>query len=151
VSSPASRSLEAVLRRALVPDPGLRVLIGEYAATPSPDPRYANVELDGVTLSIPNLNGAPAGTTGDPAYVLADAGRMWVLGTVTASAAPTPGAPTFIAKPGPPAASDGTDGAVYLDLTSLRFWGPKAAGAWPAAAFARVMPLDPTYAQIKSG
>lgn len=150
MSTPASRSLEFVLRRALAPVGQLRVLVGTYG-TASSDPRYANVVIDGQTFVVPNLNGASAGAPGTVAYVLADHGRMWLLGTVTSTAPPTPGAPTFIAKAGPPSAADGTDGAVYLDLTSLRFWGPKASGAWPAAAFARVMPLNPTYAQLRSG
>jgi hypothetical protein len=30
-------------------------------------------------------------------------------------------------------------------------WGPKAAGAWPAAAFGRLLALAPTYTQIKTG
>lgn len=151
MSTPATRSLEVVLRRALAPGNQLRILVGEYAATPSADPRYVNVELDGQTLAIPNLNGAPAGGPGDPAYVLADTARMWVLGTITASGGPAPSGPLFIGKPGPPTAADGIDGTIYLDTTSLRLWGPKAAGAWPASAFARVVALSPTYAQIRSG
>jgi hypothetical protein len=151
VSVPATRSLEIVLRDRLAPRSTLRVLVGEYAATPSADLRYVNVVLDGETLAIPSLNGAPAGGVGDPAYVLADNARMWVLGTVTSTPLPSVGGPALIAQPGPPSAADGHNGDTYLDTTSLRFWGPKSAGAWPGAAFARVMPLAPTYAQLKSG
>jgi hypothetical protein len=61
------------------------------------------------------------------------------------------GASTFVSGTGAPAAGVGVDGAVYLDVTSLRMWGPKAAGAWPGAAFGRVVPLAPTYAQLKAG
>jgi hypothetical protein len=61
------------------------------------------------------------------------------------------GASTFMAAPGPPSAGVGVDGAIYLDTTSNRLWGPKAAGAWPGAAFGRVMPLNPTYAQVTAG
>lgn len=45
----------------------------------------------------------------------------------------------------------GVDGALYLDTASLEFWGPKAAGAWPTQPFGRVMPLTPSYAQLKAG
>jgi len=56
-----------------------------------------------------------------------------------------------MSKAGAPTAGDGADGAILLDTASGRFWGPKAAGAWPATPFARAVPLNPTYAQIKSG
>ena len=61
------------------------------------------------------------------------------------------GASTFVSGTGAPTAGVGVDGSLYLDTASLRFWGPKAAGAWPATAFGRVMPLAPTYAQMKTG
>jgi len=56
-----------------------------------------------------------------------------------------------MAKAGAPVAGDGVDGTVLLDTTTNRMWGPKAAGAWPAQPFGRVMPLAPTYAQVKAG
>jgi hypothetical protein len=61
------------------------------------------------------------------------------------------GASTFVAGSGAPTAGVGVDGAIYLDTASGRLWGPKAGGAWPGAAFARAMPLNPTYAQLKAG
>jgi hypothetical protein len=61
------------------------------------------------------------------------------------------GASTFVSGSGAPTAGVGVDGAIYLDTASDRLWGPKASGAWPATAFARVMPLAPTYAQLKAG
>lgn len=150
---PATRSLEAVLRTAVAPRNTLRVIAAEYAGTPPADNRHANVIINGQTLTLPNLNGVPAGTIGDVCYVLADDTRMWVLGSVTPTSGTVgpPGPVTFIAKPGPPTAADGVNGAVYLDTTSLRMWGPKNAGAWPASAFARLVPLNPTYAQIRTG
>jgi len=51
---------------------------------------------------------------------------------------------------GAPAAGTGVDGAMYLDTASGRFYGPKAAGVWPAAT-QRLVPLAPTYAQLTSG
>jgi hypothetical protein len=39
---------------------------------------------------------------------------------------------------------------MYLDTVTNRIYGPKAAGAWPAAR-GRLMPLAPTYAQLTSG
>lgn len=50
-------------------------------------------------------------------------------------------ASTFMAKPGDPAADDGVDGTVLLNTATLEMWGPKAAGAWPSAAFAKLLPL----------
>jgi hypothetical protein len=147
--TPATRRLEIVLRNALAPADSLRVLVATYDSTPSADPRYANIVLDGQALTVPNLNAVPAGAPGAPVYVLAENSRMWVLGAVTATG-PTASGPAFIAKPGAPTSADGRDGDSYLDTSSLRLYGPKAGGVWPAAA-GRIMPLTPTYAQLKSG
>lgn len=148
---PASRSLPAVLRSALAPAGAqVRILVATYDTTPAADSRYANIVLDGVSITVPNMNGAAAGAPGSPAYVLADSnGRMWVLGTVTSSG-PTASGPGFIAKPGAPTAGDGRNGDSYLDITSLRIYGPKTGGAW-GAAVGRIMPLAPTYTQLRSG
>lgn len=48
---------------------------------------------------------------------------------------------SFLTGTGAPTAGVGTDGAIYLDLTSLRFWGPKASGAWPGSAFGQLMTI----------
>lgn len=147
--TPASRSLDAVLRGALGGPGGLRVIVGTYAATQPADNRYANVVLGAATVTVPNLNGVPPGATGRVCYVLADDSRMWVLGTLNVA---TPGAAqTFLSGTGPPAPATGTDGAVYLDTASGRMWGPKAAGAWPAVALGRLLALNPTYAQLTAG
>ena len=60
------------------------------------------------------------------------------------------GAGDLITGTGAPTAGLGSDGAMYLDTASGRFYGPKAAGAWPAATH-RLVPLIPTYAQLTSG
>jgi hypothetical protein len=61
------------------------------------------------------------------------------------------GASTFTSGTGAPSAATGVDGAIYLDTASGRLWGPKASGAWPGTALGRVVPLAPTYAQLKAG
>jgi len=61
------------------------------------------------------------------------------------------GASTFLSGTGAPTAGTGVDGSIYLDTASLRVWGPKAAGAWPAQPFGRLDKLNPTYADVKSG
>ena len=114
---PATRTLESVLRDALRPGNPLRVIVGTYATPASSDPRYANVEINGQALTIPNLNATPAHAAGSPAYVLADNTRMWVLGTVSdepASGSVGPEGPQGPAGPaGPtgPAGSTGPAGA----------------------------------------
>jgi hypothetical protein len=203
---PATRTLAAVLRRALDTDTGLRMIVGTYG-TPSTDRRYATVELAGGTYTIPQLNGMAAPPAGAPAYLLADNTRMWAVGTVTTTppagggggatgpvgptgptgpagpagptggtgpagpagttgatgpagpAGPTgatgpqgaSGAASFVSGTGAPTAGVGVDGSIYLDTTTGRMWGPKTAGAWPSTAFGRLLPLAPTYAQIKTG
>jgi hypothetical protein len=134
-----------VLRRALAPGAEVRLVVGEYDA-PGDDPRYASVIVDGEPLEVPK---PPAETPGTAAYMLAAPGRLLMLGAGSPAAAGTP--PMFIAKPGPPAAADGADGAVYLDTATLRLWGPKAAGAWPVQPLGRIVPLAPTYAQLTTG
>jgi hypothetical protein len=200
---PATRSLPAVLRRALEPGNPLRVTVGTYTTPASTDPRYATINLAGATYTLPQLNGIAAQPDGTPAYILADNTRMWVLGTVTATAGggaigpPGPegpagprgpagptgqtgpagptgppgatgpqgpqgpagatgpagpsGASTFVSGTGAPTAGTGVDGSIYLDTATGRMYGPKAAGAWPSTAFGRLMPLAPTYAQLKAG
>ena len=119
---PQSRTLEAVLRHGLAPSNELRIIVGTYA-DPSDDPRYANIEINGTVLTIPNLNGTTPQAQGTPAYVLADNTRMWLLGTVTSqpvggggggeAGPPGPTGPTGPAGPsGPtgPAGPAGTPG-----------------------------------------
>ena len=174
--TPATRSLDAVLRAALSGPGGLRILTGAYAAAQPPDRRYGNVVINGATVTAPNLNGVPQGAAGAVCYVLADDSRMWILGAPAPTAAAGPagpkgdpgpqgpagaqgpqgpagpsGASTFVSGTGAPTAAIGVDGSIYLDTATGRMWGPKAAGAWPAAAFGRLMPLAPTYAQLTNG
>ena len=95
----------------------------------------------------------PAGPTG-PAGATGPAGPTGATGSAgppgsTGPAGPT-GPATFISGAGAPTAGTGIDGAFYLDTATGRLYGPKSAGAWPAAVY-RVMPLTPTYAQVKAG
>ena len=197
VSTPATRSLTAVLRDLAAPTDGARVVVGSYTgATPS-NARYSVVSLDGTTLEVPK---APAEAAGKAAYMLAWPGRLLLLGSGGGGGATGPqgpagpagpkgdpgptgpqgatgstgaqgpkgdtgaqgiqgpqgaqgpsGASTFLSGAGAPTAGVGVDGSIYLDTATGRLWGPKAAGAWPGTAFARAMPLNPTYAQITAG
>jgi hypothetical protein len=62
-----------------------------------------------------------------------------------------PAAGTIVTGTGAPTAGTGANGQLYLDLAALEVWGPKAAGAWPGAAFARLMPLVSTWQTVKAG
>jgi hypothetical protein len=77
--------------------------------------------------------------------------------TITAGAAgpvgpqgpPGPsGASTFMVKAGNPVAGDGVDGTVLLNTVTMEFWGPKASGAWPSTAFAKALPINPTWTDV---
>lgn len=150
--TPATRTLDAVLRTALDRSGGLRVLVGAYAASQPTDHRKVNVVIGGATVAVPNLNGTAPGAAGSVCYVLADDTRMWVLGqTAATSSGGAGGAATFLSGVGAPGPGVGTDGAIYLDTASGRMWGPKAAGAWPAVALGRLLALNPTYAQLTTG
>jgi hypothetical protein len=61
------------------------------------------------------------------------------------------GATTFVSGAGNPTAGVGSDGALYLNTSTLEMWGPKASGAWPGAPFARLMPLSPNWGQVHAG
>ena len=96
----------------------------------------------------------PAGPTGatGPTGPEGPAGPTGATGPQGPAGATGPAGPaTFLSGAGAPTAGVGVDGAYYLDTTTLRLYGPKAAGAWPATALGRVMPLSPTYAQVKAG
>jgi hypothetical protein len=60
------------------------------------------------------------------------------------------GASTFVSGSGPPGAGVGVDGSIYLDYTNRGMWGPKASGAWPAAAFAKLLPLSPSWENVRA-
>ena len=96
-------------------------------------------------------------------------GTTWVkVGGGTGPAGPTgptgpqgpSGTSAFMSGTGPPTAALGADGAVYLDLATTQFWGPKTAGAWPATPmghlvanvmnYQTVKNVNATYAAVKS-
>jgi hypothetical protein len=101
----------------------------------------------------------PQGVKGDtgtqgpqgPAGIQGPAGPQGVKGDTGVQGPQGPsGASTFVAGSGAPTAGVGVDGAIYLDTTGLRLWGPKAAGAWPSSAFGKLLPLAPTWNNVKS-
>ena len=77
MSTPATRSLTAVLRDLTAPTDGARVIVGAYTgATPSSS-RYSVVNVGGSAIEVPK---APAEAAGQAAYMLAWPGRLLVLG-----------------------------------------------------------------------
>lgn len=57
----------------------------------------------------------------------------------------------FVALPRAPTAADGTDGAMYLDTSNGRFYGPKVGGAWPGTPLGILVRDATTYAELSSG
>ena len=86
MSTPATRTLPAVLRDALRTDPAqARLLIATTgpAITPGPSANaYVDVIVEGATVRVPRLSGARV-IAGGPAYLLATGGFMLYLGTVS--------------------------------------------------------------------
>jgi hypothetical protein len=165
-SVPFTRTLSYVLREKL-DRTGVTALIGKVASVP--DGKRVTIDQAGVLTTIPRIS-TYVPTVGEPAICLAADTMIVAVGAVggavpTGPQGPTgpagPAGPTgpagpagpatFISGSGNPASGTGVDGAFYLDTSTLRLWGPKASGAWPGAPVARLMPLTPTYAQLKSG
>lgn len=82
MSTPATRSLPAVLRRALAAGPGLELVVGTFGAA-DPSNAYCNVTLNGVTVRVPMLRGV-TDTPGAPAYLLATNDFLLCIGSVVA-------------------------------------------------------------------
>jgi hypothetical protein len=96
----------------------------------------------------PKGDTGPKGDKGDKG----DTGAQGAKGDKGDTGAQGPsGASTFVSGAGAPTAGVGVDGAIYLDTASMRLWGPKAAGAWPATPIGRLLPTDPTWNQVVHG
>lgn len=61
------------------------------------------------------------------------------------------GASTFVSGVGAPGAGTGADGAIYLDTANGRVYGPKVAGAWPAAPIGILVRDATTYNELTTG
>jgi hypothetical protein len=93
-----------------------------------------------------------------PQGVKGDTGAQGVQGPkgdtgatgATGPAGPS-GASTFVAGTGVPTAATGIDGAIYLDVSNGRMYGPKAAGAWPATPLGILVRDATTYDQLSKG
>jgi hypothetical protein len=124
-------------------DPGATGATGAQGAT---GPKGADSTVPG-----PTGPQGPIGNTGatGPQGPIGNTGPTGATGP-QGVAGPS-GATTFASGTANPTAGVGADGAIYLNTSTLELWGPKAAGAWPATAFARVMPLQPTWGNVQSG
>ena len=78
---PATRSLTAVLRRALDSTPAARLIVGQIGAA-DPSGAYCNVLLAGTTFRVPMLKGV-TDTPGAAAYLLATEDFLLCIGTVS--------------------------------------------------------------------
>jgi hypothetical protein len=89
------------------------------------DGLYARVD-DSSALWGPLFGETSAGDGDTIVLNVSQDGRPFVV-------APAPlGLLTFAAGSGAPSVAVGVDGTIYLDVTSGRMYGPKAAGAWPS-------------------
>jgi hypothetical protein len=86
----------------------------------------------------PRVNGSGSAGAQGPQGVKGDTGAQGIQGPKGDTGAQgiqgpqgVSGAGTFLSGSGAPTAGTGTDGAIYLDISSGKMYGPKAAGAWP--------------------
>jgi len=107
VSTPATRSLENVLRQLARPSDGARVLIGSYTATPPSDSGHSTVSLGGVEVDVPKVPGEAAGS---PAYLLAWPGHLITLGSGGGTGPQGPPGPQGPAGPTGPTGATGAQG-----------------------------------------
>ena len=107
MSTPATRSLTAVLRDLTAPPDGARVLVGAYTGATASSPRYSVVSLNGQTLEVPK---APAEAAGVAAYMLAWPGRLLVLGSGGGGGATGPQGPAGPTGPTGPQGDPGVQG-----------------------------------------
>lgn len=148
MTEPLTRSLASVLRARLQDPPPLRLMLAEGVAASGN--AYAIVKLQGQNVTIPRLAGSSV-IAGGAGYVLASRDFLLFLGAcTTTSVGPGSPAPGLYGGPRAPTASDGANGDWWVNTATGAFYGPKAAGAWPAASW-RLMPMAPTYAQVKAG
>jgi hypothetical protein len=77
---PVTRSLTAVLRRALEPGSGVELLVAQFGA-PDASNAYCNVIVQGTTLRVPMLRGV-TDTQGAAAYLLATKDMILCIGSV---------------------------------------------------------------------
>jgi hypothetical protein len=121
---------------------------------PTPDDVDWSLGTPGPTgpQGLPGTTGqqGPPGPAGQVGQTGAQ-GIQGVKGDTGATGAQGPsGASTFMAKPGDPVAGDGADGTILLNTVTLEMWGPKASGAWPASAFAKMLPLVPSWTDVRA-
>lgn len=57
----------------------------------------------------------------------------------------------FFAGAGLPSPTIGNNGAMWLDVSTGCFYGPKSAGAWPAVPLGRLVTDAMTYDQLAKG
>ena len=80
MSTPATRTLSAVLRRELDKGPGLELIVAAFGAA-DPSNAYCNVVVNGETLRVPMLRGV-TDTPGAAAYLLATKDFLLCIGSV---------------------------------------------------------------------
>jgi hypothetical protein len=79
---PLTRTLPAVLRDALNPEPGLALLVGRVAATVNN--AYVDVTINATTVRVPRLYGTRV-VVGEPAYLLSSGDALLYIGTCSAA------------------------------------------------------------------
>lgn len=106
-----------------------------------------NINLS--TNTIHQLTAAPGaglGTTGDIAfdttnkYVYLKTASGWSTGRLVVSSSIT-----VVVGSAAPTGSDGSDGNYFYDSVNFMFYGPKAAGAWPAGKHMRNVAIKYSY------
>jgi len=135
--------------------PSLRTLgTGAQQAASGTDSRFTNAR----TPTAHKATHEPGGSDAMTVDAAAGTGSLRTLGTGALQAAagndPRFGAASaavVLLGTGAPGAALGVDGQGYLDYASGRVYGPKAAGAWPASPFARLVTDAMTYDQLAKG
>lgn len=121
---------------------------GDGGTSTAQNPSHSYVTAGTFTVALTATNSAGSNTLTRTGYVVvADQPRPIRINT-SQGWADIGDASSFVSGSGAPTVAVGATGAIYLDTTSHRLYGPKAAGAWPSTPLGV---LVPDYTGVTNG
>jgi PKD repeat protein len=107
---------------------------GDGGTSTSQNPTHSYTSAGTFTVTLVATNSAGSNTKTRTGYVTASDQPRPVLINTTGGWVNIADHSSFVSGSGAPTAAIGANGAIYLDVTNKKFYGPKAGGAWPGTA-----------------